>query len=91
VGVAEVDTTEEPVHYLVQHIREALAHDPQVSELEIDVKIRGKKVFLKGTVPTTGRQEAITAVAQAVAPDHDIHNETIVATLSEEPGVERLS
>jgi osmotically-inducible protein OsmY len=86
-----VEASEEAVHYLVQHIREALAHDPDVSELEIDVKIRGRKVFLKGSVSTAERQEAITETVRAVVPDHEIHNETVVTDLSDEPGVERLS
>jgi osmotically-inducible protein OsmY len=86
-----MDPSEEPKQYLVQRIREALAHDPRVSELEIDVKIRGTKVFLKGTVPTAERQEAISTIARDVVPDHEIHNETEVTDLSEEPGVERLS
>ena len=82
---------EEPKQYLVQRIREALAQDSRVSELEIEVKIRGGKVFLKGIVSTEERREAMTAIARELLPDHEIHNETEVITLSEEPGVERLS
>jgi hypothetical protein len=86
-----MDPSEEPKHYLVERIREALAHDSQVNELEIDVRIRGSKVFLKGTVPTPERRDAITGIARSVLPDHEIHNETVVASMSEEPDVERLS
>jgi BON domain-containing protein len=86
-----MELSEEPKQYLVQRMREALAQDSRVSELEIGVKIRGDKVFLKGTVPTVERQEAITTIARDILPDYDIHNETVVADLSEEPGVERLS
>jgi osmotically-inducible protein OsmY len=77
--------------YLVQQVREALAHDPRVSELEIDVKIRGNRVFLKGSVATSERREAITEIVRVVLPDHEIKNETVVEALPEEPEVERLS
>jgi osmotically-inducible protein OsmY len=86
-----MDPSEEPKQYLVQRIREALAGDSRVRELESDVRIRGNKVFLKGSVPTAERREAITSIAREVLPDHDIHNEIVVADLSEQPGVERLS
>jgi osmotically-inducible protein OsmY len=86
-----MDPSEEPKQYLVQRIREALAGDSRVRELEIDVRIRGNKMFLKGSVPTAERREAITSIAREVLPDHDIHNEIVVADLSEQPGVERLS
>jgi osmotically-inducible protein OsmY len=86
-----MNESEEPKGYLVQRIREALAHDSRVSELEIDVRIRGDKVFIKGSIPTPERREAISEIAREVLPNHDIHNETVVADLSEEPGVERLT
>lgn len=86
-----MDRSDEPKHYLVQRIREALAHDSRVSELEIDVRIRGNKVFLKGTVPTPERRDAIKEIARGVLPDHIINNETVVAAMPEEPDVERLS
>lgn len=86
-----MEPSDQPVHYLVQHIREALAHDPQVSELELDVRIRGNKVFLKGSIPTAERREAITEIARSVLPDHEIHNEIEVSPMPEAPGVERLS
>lgn len=86
-----MDPSDEPKQYQVERIREALAHDSRAGELEIEVKIRGAKVFLRGTVPTEERRDAIATIAKEVLPDHDIHNETVVATLSEEPGVERLS
>ena len=52
---------EEPPHYLVQRIREALAHDERVSELELQVRVQGRRVFLNGTVPTQERHDAIDA------------------------------
>ena len=82
---------EEPPHYLVQRIREALAHDERVSELELQVRVQGRKVFLTGTVPTQERHDAIDEVVGALLPDCDVHNETAVGTFGEPKEVERLS
>jgi len=74
--MAMASNAEEPKHYLVQRIREALAHDPRVSELELQVTVRGSKVFVAGAVPTEDRRQAVTEVVQESAPDHEVHNET---------------
>ena len=76
------DLTDEAPHYLVQRIREALAHDPRVAELELEVTVRGSKVFIAGTVPTEDRRSAITDVVQRTAPNREVHNETRVAVMS---------
>jgi BON domain-containing protein len=82
---------EEPPHYLVQRVREALAHDERVSELEVKVKVFGRKVFLTGTVSTQARREAIDRVLADLLPDHEVHNETEVARLEAPEQEERLS
>ena len=76
------ENTEEPKHYLVQRIREALAHDPRVSELELQVTVRGSKVFVAGAVTTEDRRQAVAEVAQEAAPDHEVHNQTRVSVTS---------
>ena len=82
---------EEPPHYLVQRVREALAHDERVSELEVKVKVFGRRVFLTGPVSTEERRGAIDAVLAELLPGYEIHNETEVARLQAREGVERLS
>src|SRR5438876_11359313 len=82
---------EEPPHYLVQRVREALAHDERVSELEIKVKVFGRRVFVTGPVSTEERHDAIDAVLAELLPDHEVHNETEVARLEAREEVERLS
>src|SRR5919198_4208719 len=82
---------DQPPHYLVQRVREALAHDPRVNELEIKVKIYGRKVFATGTVPTQERRDAISGVIEDVLPGFTVHNETTVATLPEPSEAEELS
>ena len=80
-----------PPHYLVERVHEALAHDERVNELEIKVKIYGKKVFLTGTVPTQQRRDAISVVLEDVLPGYEIHNETIVGSFPEPTEVEKIS
>jgi len=82
---------EEPPHYLVQRVREALAHDERVSELEVKVKVFGHKVFLTGPVSTEERRVAIDEVLGEILPDYEIHNETQVAELGPRPEAEKLS
>jgi len=74
---------EDPPHYLIQRVREALAHDPRVGELELRVKMVGEKVFVTGSVPTDQRRRAISDVVREVLPDVEVHNEATVTTLAD--------
>ena len=65
--------------YLVQHVREALALDPRVGELELGVDVRGAKLFVTGSVQTEERRRAVGEVASEVAPDLELHNQVRVA------------
>ena len=73
----------EPPHYLIQRVREALAHDPRVGELELRVKVVGPKVFVTGSVPTDERRQAVADIVHEVLPDAEVHNETTVTTLGD--------
>ena len=78
--------------YVVQHVREALAHDPRVGELELAVDIRGGKLFVTGSVLTEERRSAVSQVAGEVCPDLELHNQVRVAEPpAGEPDVERVS
>ncbi len=81
---------QEPAHYQVQRVREALAHDPRVGELVLEVTIRAGKAFVAGTVPTVEVQRAVTEVVREVVPDLDVHNQTSAAAFPEDGEVERL-
>jgi osmotically-inducible protein OsmY len=83
-------TTPEPKHYLVSRIREALACDGRVSELEIDITVVGGRIFLEGEVATENRRRAIAEVAREAAPGYEIVNEVDVTTLGS-PEPESLS
>ncbi|MFN2590584.1 MAG: BON domain-containing protein [Actinomycetota bacterium] len=80
----------EPPHYQVQRVREALAHDPRVGELELQVTIRAGKAFVAGTVPTEEVQRAVTEVVREVVPELDVQNQTTAPTFPEDEEVERL-
>jgi len=82
---------EEPKHYLVQRIREALAHDPRVAEIELQVTVRGNKVFVAGSVPTEDRRQAVADVVKEAGPDLEVHNQTKVMLLPGEVEEENLS
>ena len=77
--------------YLVERIREAIAMDPRVNELELQVTVAAGRVFVSGTVATEERREAIGEVVAAIAPDREIHNETSVLPLAPDHAVEELS
>lgn len=69
--------------YLAQHVREALAQDPRVGELGVDVEIDEEAVVLRGVVTSAERQEAATEVARDLAPDRAVRNETTVEAFDE--------
>jgi hypothetical protein len=82
---------EQPERYLIAHVREALASDPRVAELNVEVAVAGRKVFLTGTVATPRKQEAVTEVVAELLPEYEIHNETSVPELAAPGAPEELS
>ena len=85
-------STEEAPHYLIQRIREALAHDPRVGELELGVNLRAGKLYLTGTVHTDRRRRAVSEVVREVAPGVEVHNQiSVVSGLTGDDDVETVS
>jgi hypothetical protein len=80
-----MNTAPEPEDYRVQRLREALAKDPRVGELELEVRSAGGKVFVSGLVGTEERRSAIDAVAREVVPDLRVVNETAVSSFPAPP------
>src|SRR5207237_428753 len=76
-------TTEEPDDYLIGHVRETLAHDPRVNEMNIEVAVSGDGVFLSGSVPTEERRQAVSRVVAELLPEHEVHNQVTVVAVSE--------
>lgn len=84
--MAAADTTP----YTAQHIKDALAHDPRVGEMTLDIALRGDKVFVTGQVPTAGRRDAVPDVVAGVAPGLEVVNEVTVVPCDEPEGQEVL-
>lgn len=80
-----------PKSYLIANIREALAQDPRVSDLNITVSVTGDRIFLSGIVATQERHDAISNVMSESFPGLDCYNETKVGIYPETHEVERLS
>lgn len=80
----------QPDDYVVQHVREALANDPRVSELHVEVTVTADRVFITGTVPSEERREVIAAVVRELLPEHHVSNHVTVEPISGSPEVERL-
>lgn len=84
------DRPSEPDPYLAERVRTALAEDPRISELGVEVEIRGGTVVLTGTVTSPEQKAAATAVAQHLLPHHQIRNETMVPDIPEPTVTEHL-
>ena len=78
--------------YLPEHVRDALANDPRVGELGVQVVSRGGSLVLSGTVASSARQAAAAEIARLLAPDLLVIDETVVADFPEptETDVEHL-
>lgn len=74
---------DDPPEYLVAHVREALATDPRVNELGLDVQVAGADVVVTGAVLSSERRDAIGAVVAEVAPGHHVRNQATVAEYPE--------
>ena len=82
---------DEPKSYVVAHVREALARDGRVNELNVDVTVAGRRVFLTGEVATEERRRAISEVVGELLPDYEVHNETSVPAVGEPGEAEQLT
>jgi osmotically-inducible protein OsmY len=81
---------DEPDQYVLEHLRDALAHDPRTNELDVDVCIVGDKVFLTGHAATDEHRDAITDVARQAMPGRQIVNEMSAGAFEEGAGREQL-
>lgn len=71
-----------PDEYLAGKLREALAADDRVSQLDIDIRLKGNHVVLGGAVATSARREAAESVAREIMPDYLVINELQVIDLA---------
>ena len=82
--------SDEPVEYVAEHLREALAEDQRVSELGLDVSVRGGELHVVGTVSTEQRRRAVADVAREIAPGATVRNETTVIDYGGEAATESV-
>ena len=73
----------EPDVYLVERIREALAHDPRAAELGVSVTIHGNSVFVTGDVATPERKDVVAEVVLPLIGDRTLQNGMTVAALGD--------
>lgn len=79
-------TDETPVEYRTAHLRERLAADARVAALDLGVRVVDDKVFVTGTVQTTGQRDVAAAVVADALPGLAVHNELVVADCPEPSG-----
>ena len=87
----DVSGAPEPDAYLIERVREALAHDQRVSELGISVQVAGERVLLRGEVATSERKAAATEIVAPLLGDRTLENGLTVATLGEAGDEEQIA
>jgi osmotically-inducible protein OsmY len=81
----------EPDAYRCERLREALARDPRVSSLDLEVRLIGNgEVLVSGEVATPQRRRAVAEVVAEELPGLRLHNEVVVTPVAGTAGVEEL-
>ncbi|HEV7762724.1 MAG TPA: BON domain-containing protein [Acidimicrobiales bacterium] len=81
---------DEPVEYLVERVRTAIATRSEIHELGIGVQVAGGRLLLTGSASSVPQRDAITGVVEQVAPGYEVVNEVCVAPTTPPAAVERL-
>ena len=71
---------------VIARAREALATDPRVGELELDLRVAGGRLVVGGGVPTEERRDGVGAVLRERFPDLEVVN--LVTVVPTEPPAE---
>ncbi len=78
--------------YDCQRLQDALAQDPRVSTLGLEVRLIGAdEVLVSGEVATPEQREAVAHVAADQMPGRRLHNEVVVTPVADTARVEELS
>jgi osmotically-inducible protein OsmY len=82
-------TSDDP-HYLLEHVRSALAVDDRVHELDVDVLVTDDAIVVTGTVATDERLLWIEEILHELCGDRAVRNEVTVLRIDPRPSEERL-
>jgi osmotically-inducible protein OsmY len=77
--------------YLAERIRSALAQDPRVNELGIQVVIVGGRAVVTGSVATAERKDGIASVIHEQFPALTVQNDVTVQDVGARPAVETIT
>jgi len=75
--------------YFLAWVRECLARDERVGELDLTLDLRGHKLYITGNVSSPERRDALSACVRELVADIEISNDTSVMTF--EPTAESES
>jgi len=77
--------------YLAERIRTALAQDPRVNELGLQVVIVGARAFVTGSVATLERKDGIASVFHELFPALGLQNDVTVQDIGARPARETIT
>jgi osmotically-inducible protein OsmY len=78
--------------YLVAHLQDALAADPRVGELGVEVVVAHGRLFLTGAVAQPKQRDVAGEIAAALAPGLEVCNDIeVVTSATSKPEPERLT
>ena len=76
---------------LTEETRRALAEDPRLGQLDVNITLRGRRALLTGHVVTRDRQELVASVVAEHLPGYEIDNAmTTLENLPEPSATEDL-
>lgn len=87
-GALKVHGSEE---HMLAHLREALAEDPRLHELNIEASVAGGTLVLRGRVTTDERRELVGRVAGEILPGYHIENRVGVVQHGEDGRAETVA
>jgi hypothetical protein len=83
--------TDDVPQYVTARVRDALAGDPEVAELHVDVTVAAGAIYVSGEVPTPERREAISRLLRERFADYELHNHTTVERVTAPGPSEEIS
>lgn len=77
-------------HYAMAHLKEQLANDPRLNELDIQVERQENRILLRGEVAQRERREVVEEIAREVLPGVPIENQIQVSRFQGPFSVEEI-